>query len=166
VVLVTWTTQSFDLERVSFILSYAICVGIHKFSRNAENGLSYDKLLYTLDKTHPRILEIDEICNTLGGYKTNYRWHCQLQEALHMWGKDWLLLLQKEGPGVRVRALWPRGRDLFLVREIHDVGLAHHVLAGYPKIHIILQRQRNEQSEHLRSERYLFIFHSRQPRPV
>jgi hypothetical protein len=98
--------------------------------------------------------------------KTNYRWKCQLQEALHMWGKDRLLLLQEEGSGVRICALRPRGRDLFLVREIHDVGLTHYVLAGHPKIHIILQRQRNEQSEHLRSERHIFIVHSRQPRPV
>ena len=165
-VLVTWTTRFYDLERVSFIFSYGICVGIHKFSRNAENGLSYDKLLYTLDKTHPRILEIDEICNTLGRYKTNFRWHGQLQEALHMWGENRLLLLQKERSRVWVRTLRPRGRDLFLVREIHDVGLTHHVLAGHPKIHIILQRQRYEQSKHIRSERYIFIIHSRQPRPV
>ena len=94
--LVTWTTRSLDQERVSLIFSYAICVGIHKFSRNAENGLSYDKLLYTLDKTHPRILEIDDICNILGGYKNNFRWHGHLQEALHMWGKDRLLLLQEK----------------------------------------------------------------------
>jgi hypothetical protein len=64
----TWNIQCLNLERVSFFFSYGICAGIHKFSRNAENGLSYDKLLYTLDKTHPRILEVEEICNTLGSY--------------------------------------------------------------------------------------------------
>ncbi len=46
-------------KRIFYITIIDRYLGIHKFPRNAENGLSYDKLLYTLDKTHPRILEID-----------------------------------------------------------------------------------------------------------
>lgn len=45
--------------------SYLIVLETIKFKKDASNGLSSGKMEYHIDKTHPRILEVDPICNII-----------------------------------------------------------------------------------------------------
>lgn len=56
------------------------CIEILKFAADASNGLSCEKMLYHLDKTHPRVMIRDKK-SKLSIQSLKYSWKTQIREA-------------------------------------------------------------------------------------
>ena len=115
---------------------------------------------YHIDKTHPRVLEVDPICNNISRFIFIYRWTCNLQKTLDLLFKYGQPLLLKKVQRVRIRSLRTRCSNLFPICEIHDLGRCFAHNFKHSSICFLLQRQRDEQIKYVRYERRIFSLHS------
>ena len=53
--------------------------GTVKFAKDASNGLSYEKMIYHIDKTHPRVSVRDK--NSKNWKFKTYSWKKQIRKA-------------------------------------------------------------------------------------
>ena len=116
---------------------------------------------YHIDKTHPRVIDVDPICNNYSRYNFYInRWPCHLLKTLHLLFKFGKSLLFKKVQRIRILSLWTRSSDLFPICEIHDMGCCRVIHFKPSSFYILLQRKRDEQIKHLGYERCIFCFHS------
>lgn len=58
-----WIIVTMLILRVIFILTNLL--EYKKFKKDASNGLSYEKMRYHIDKSHPRIVTVSKKSNTI-----------------------------------------------------------------------------------------------------
>ena len=131
-----------------------------KFKKDASNGLSSEKMQYHIDKTHPRVLEVDPICNNSSRFIFINRWACDLQKTLNLLLKYGKPLLFKRVQKVRIRSLWTRCSNLFPICEVYDLGRSSADNFKHSPIYFLLQWQRDEQIKYFRHERHFFCLHT------